>query len=108
MDPGPTPVSFANQIQPIFDEKCVQCHGEGGFGGLDLRDGESHANLVDQVSNGYSPALLVSPGEPTESVLYGKVADTGQFGGVMPPSNGGLSAEQLGLIERWIEEGANP
>jgi mono/diheme cytochrome c family protein len=108
MDPGPTPVSFANQIQPIFDAECVQCHGDGGNGGLDLRAGESHGNLVGVVSNGYAPALLVASGAPVESVLYAKVANTGQFGAAMPPPNGGLSTEQLGLIERWIEEGANP
>jgi mono/diheme cytochrome c family protein len=109
MDPGPTPVSFANQIQPIFDAECVQCHGESAFGGLDLRPDSSHGNLVGVESNGYAPAVLVTPGEPATSVLYGKVSNSGQFGTVMPPPpNDELTATQLGLIERWIEEGANP
>ena len=109
MDPGPTPVSFTTQIQPIFDSSCIQCHGDTAFGGLDLRADSSHGNLVGVESNGYAPALLVSPGNPAASVLYGKITDSGRFGSVMPPPpNDALSTEQIAVIELWIEEGANP
>jgi mono/diheme cytochrome c family protein len=108
LDPGPTPVSYASEIQPIFDASCVRCHGEGGSGGLDLRPGDSHGNLVGVISQNYAPAVLVVAGEPTDSVLYEKIADTGRFGGVMPPGAGALPDEEIALIRRWIEEGANP
>lgn len=108
LDPGPTPVSYATQIQPIFDVSCVRCHGEGGSGGLDLRPGDSHGNLVGVISQNYAPALLVVAGDPVGSVLHEKVADTGRFGGVMPPGAGALPDDEIALIRRWIEEGANP
>ena len=108
MSPGPTPVSYEAQIQPIFDAECVRCHGEGGTAGLDLRPGVSHGNLVDVVSQNYGPALLVVEGDPSTSVLHEKVASTGQFGGAMPPGGAVLPSGDVELIRRWIEEGANP
>jgi mono/diheme cytochrome c family protein len=108
MDPGPTPVSYETQIQPIFDASCLGCHGDGGLAGLDLRDGVSHGNLVGVTTQNYAPALRVAEGDPVASVLYEKVADTGQFGGVMPPGAGALPGEEIALIRRWIEEGASP
>ena len=107
MDPGPTPVAYATEIQPIFDAECVRCHGEGGNGGLDLRPGVSRDNMVGIESQGYAPALRVVAGSPSTSVLHEKVADTGAFGTAMPPSTG-LSSGEVELIRRWIEEGANP
>ena len=107
MDPGPTPVSYATQIQPIFDAECVRCHGDGGSGSLDLRDGVSYGNLVGVRSAGYAPAQRVVAGDPVASVLHEKVARTGTFGTAMPPSTT-LPASEIALIRRWIEEGANP
>jgi hypothetical protein len=104
---GPGPVSFETDIQPILDASCVGCHGDGGSGGLDLRGSVSYANLVGTVSQNYAPALRVVAGDPEASVLHEKVADTGAFGGLMPP-RGALASEDVELIRRWIAEGANP
>jgi hypothetical protein len=101
-------VSFADQIQPIFNENCVVCHGSRGQAGLDLRALNSYANLVNRVSTGYAPALRVAPGDPDASVLYNKVADTGVFGQRMPPPGQGLPlpSASVQLIRTWILEGA--
>ena len=47
-DPGGeiTPASFALEIQPIFDQNCLDCHGAGGNAGLDLRPDFAYDNLV--------------------------------------------------------------
>jgi hypothetical protein len=66
---------------------------------------QSHGNLVNVTAQGYPPALRVVPGDPDESVLYNKMADTGRFGGSMPPS-GALSTPEIELIRTWITEGA--
>ena len=43
--------SFDNEIQPIFDEKCIDCHdGGANSGGLDLRQGKAYANLTQHTS----------------------------------------------------------
>ena len=100
-------VDFDTEIQPIFTNSCVGCHGSSG--GLSLVAGSSFNNLVDATSQGYSPAVRVVPGDPGASVLYNKVAGTGVYGQRMP-QGGQLTAEQIALISSWITElgAANP
>lgn len=50
--------------------------------------------------------MLIVPGDPETSVLYNKVADTGDFGGIMPAAGAPLSAQQIDTIRRWVEDGA--
>lgn len=103
----PRPVSYDADIQPIFDATCAfeGCHGNFPSAALDLRAGVSHAQLVGVISVGYAPAVRVVPGDPAASVLYHKVAATGQFGGQMPVG-GSLAAAQIESIRRWISGGA--
>lgn len=98
-------VSYATLIQPIWDGSCVVCHGQDGNGGLDLRSGVSRANLVGVDAGGY-PAVRVVAADADASVLYGKITDSGQFGGPMPPAGSLLSADTRELVRRWIAEGA--
>lgn len=102
---GDDPVSYAADIQPLFDAGCVGCHGQGGQGGLDLRPGVSRGNLVGVVSAVYG-ARRVDPGNPDGSVLYDKLADGGAYGQPMPPSGSGFTADELELVRRWIADGA--
>ena len=40
-------VSFVNDLQPIFDTKCISCHGSsGGIAGVNLSEGNSYAFLT--------------------------------------------------------------
>lgn len=96
------PVSFATDIQPIFDTQCIGCHGAGGNAGLDLRNGLSYDNLVG-VAAVNSSGLLVAASDPTSSVLMQRLV--GSVGGFMPPA-GPLQFEILDLVTDWIGEGA--
>ena len=104
MVPLPETVSFADDIQPIFDVNCVFCHGDGGNAGLDLRSGSSHANLVG-VTATESPLSRIEPGEPLNSWLYLKITGQQNVGTMMPPT-GSLAADLMDLVRTWIEEGA--
>jgi len=94
-------VDYDTDIQPIFNASCTSCHGTSA--GLSLADGQSYANLVEVVSANYAPALRVASGDPANSVLYNKVANTGIHGGVMP-QGGSLTTDQIALISTWITE----
>ena len=94
-------VDFETEIQPIFTANCSGCHGSNG--GLSLAAGQSYNNLVDAVSQGYAPALRVVSGDPTTSVLYNKITNTGVNGGQMPPA-AALSGDDIALISSWITE----
>ena len=105
-DPGdPDPVSFAADVQPIFDANCTVCHGSDGNGGLDLRAPQSYDNLVDFDSPNYGAKRVVA-GDPDNSVLIDKITGGGQFGSRMPPSGPGLPAARIETIRTWVLEGA--
>lgn len=102
----PFTVSFATQIQPIFNNRCITCHDQDPDGQLDLRSGESYANLVNVVSPNYGDPRVL-PGDPGASVLYGKVTGDPRFGSLMPATGSPLTLAQRNLIRTWILEGAN-
>ena len=87
-------VDYDSEIQPIFDDRCISCHGS--MGGLNLT---SYENLMDGGLSGYE----VIPYDHASSELWIRV-DSGQ----MPPGNNDLSDAQVDLIARWIDEGALP
>jgi len=100
----PTTVSFAADVQPIFDTRgCVSCHG--GSGGLFLGPGVSYGNLVNVPSPLYG-ALRVRPFDLSGSVLYGKITNSGQYGGLMPQGGVLIPQAERDRIRDWILEGA--
>ncbi|MBM4130746.1 hypothetical protein FJ250_06925 [bacterium] len=104
-DPDPATVSFAAEIQPIFDTNCVGCHGDGGSAGLDLRATATPGSLVNVAATGHT-GLRVTPGNAAASVLYLKVEGDPSTGARMPFGGAALSVTQRGLIRDWIAQGA--
>ncbi len=93
-------VDFANDIQPIFTQRCIACHGaEKRRGGLRL-DRASDA----QVGGDTGPAFI--PGRSDESLLIEKVAGLDPVG-IMPPKGDPLDDAQIGLLRAWIDQGAD-
>jgi hypothetical protein len=98
----------------VFEGRgCTQavCHGSAQQGGLDLRAGSSYRALFEARSPS-SGGLRVLPGQPTQSVLYQKLAAAtrpGSFDVVGSPMPSGLppiSEGELAAIKIWIESGA--
>jgi hypothetical protein len=104
-DPGGTAVSYATDVQPIWDANCLGCHSAGGSGGLDLRAAVGRAALVNAAATGYSGSRVV-PGAPHTSVLYQKIEGDPATGARMPFGGAALSAGERSLIHDWIEQGA--
>ena len=87
-------VDYNSQIQPIFDDRCISCHGS--MGGLNLT---SYENLM---AGGLSGDEII-PYDHASSELWIRV-NSGQ----MPPGNNDLTNAQVDLIAQWIDEGALP
>jgi mono/diheme cytochrome c family protein len=88
---------FRSDIQPLFQQHCIECHGPSQqMGGMRL-DRRSSAMAI---RNG----TTIGPGNGEGSRLYLRLAGT-KFGQRMPPT-GPLSAEQINLIKTWIDQGA--
>lgn len=83
----PTSVSFAGDVQAIFDQNCVACHGGGQA--PNLSPGWSYDELID---GGY-----VDTEFPCSSLIYEQL--TGSH-------SGRASEEELLTILGWIDEGA--
>ncbi len=90
-------VSFAVQIQPIFEARCVECHsGPDAEWGLDLTSYEGAMKGSD-----YGP--VVEPGAPAESLMIKLLVSED-----MPGEGEPVPPEELELLEIWIAEGAAP
>lgn len=97
--PLPTTVSFAADIQPIFNQYCntIDCHsGPSPGGNLNLESVVAYAQLFKQGS-GYIDTIT-----PRYSVLYAQMNSTSK---PMPP-DGKLDRCTQELILKWVEQKA--
>lgn len=101
--PKETPVSFATQVKPILDQRCVECHKAAGQGysksGLRL---ESYESLM--AGTKFGP--VVKPGSAISSSLYLLVAGKADPSIRMPHNREPLPNESVELIKNWIDQGA--
>jgi len=101
--PAPPPpqrkVDFAREILPIFKASCFPCHGpERRQGGLRL------SNREEAFKGGISGRVII-PGDADNSLLVKRISSD-EEGPRMPKGMTALSPEQIALIKRWINEGA--
>lgn len=88
-------VSFAKDLQPLFQESCVSCHGgEKTSRALDLKTFES---LMAGSQNG----AVIVPGEAASSKLVQSIQ-----AGKMPKRGTKWTPEQLQLLVDWVNAGA--
>lgn len=95
---------FVRRVWPLFQEKCLACHGNDARkikAGYDMRSLEAASRGGDSGT----PALV--PGKPEQSPLY--LASTRRHDDwePMPPKEADqLKPEQLAWIRQWITGGA--
>jgi len=96
-------VDFATQIVPIFENNCIKCHGPTKKkGNLRL---DSRAYAIDSRD---ADEQIIIPGDSFASELTFRISLPHDDEDIMPPEGKGdpLTAEQIALIETWIDEGA--
>lgn len=93
-------VDFSKDVEPIFAAHCLPCHGaEKSRGGLRLD--RRAAALAG--GDGYAPDIV--PGDSAASPLIRFVAGL-EPDMLMPPRGERLSAEAVGVLRAWIDQGA--
>src|SRR5512142_962508 len=100
-------LSYADNIQPIFDQNCVSCHSASGSAsstGLFLDQGNAISSLVNQTAT-QSPGTRVVPFDAGSSVLMKRILGTVLNLNRMPPG-GPLAPPDTSLIKVWINMGA--
>ena len=89
--------SFAADVMPIMQAKCVLCHGSlGGW------NAASYSSFM--TSGNHAPVVI--PSDALNSLLVQKLQGTQQIGTIMPPS-GKLSDTEIQIIVDWINAGAS-
>ena len=90
-----TGVSYVADVKPIFDAKCIKCHGvESTKEGLDM---QTYENVMAGSRNG----SVITPGNADDSELVRLIVR-----GKMPNRGQKLSDEEIQLISDWINQGA--
>ena len=92
---------FASRVAPIFDDKCVQCHGP------EKKKGKLRLDSFDSVMRGGKHGVVVKPGDSQGSELVRRVNLPRDNEDAMPAEGKpGLTAAELKVIEFWIASGA--
>src|SRR5262245_37322859 len=101
---GPAKVDFNRDIRPIFSEHCYACHGpdeQKRKAGLRL---DVQEDAFKELKSG-NHALVA--GDLAKSALIARITATDPEEIMPPPKhNKPLAAEQIALLKRWVQEGA--
>jgi hypothetical protein len=107
-EPPPLPpvatvqVDFARDIEPILASRCYECHGEKKSKSSFRLDDKARAFL-----GGDSGKPFLVPGQSSQSQIILRVAGVVDPDEIMPASGERLTAQQIGLLEAWIDQGAS-
>ena len=96
---GADTIDFGTEVKPILSDKCYFCHGPDA--------GERHADLrLDVPPEEQGGISAIVPGSRDESLMWQRINDRDS---PMPPveSRKSLTASQIEILGRWIDQGAN-
>lgn len=93
------PVDFSRDIRPLLSDRCFHCHGPDE----ESRDSEIRFDVAERPEH---KGLLI-PGKPDASEFFLRITSSDPDMQMPPPGSGRkLSAEEIALFRRWIDEGA--
>lgn len=103
----PETISFNEHVQPILSEYCYHCHGPDSG----TREPKDAPLRLDIEADAFAPRdngkPVIIKGKPAESDLVKRMHEKDPEL-IMPPpaSHKTLGAEQIAILEKWIEQGA--
>ncbi|MEO6337596.1 MAG: DUF1549 domain-containing protein, partial [Verrucomicrobiota bacterium] len=100
--PPPTQkqIDFVRDIQPILSKRCYSCHGE------EKQENELRWDTKSSALKGGTSGPAIIPGQSSKSRMIHLVAGL-EKNLVMPKKGERLTAEEIGLLRAWIDQGAN-
>jgi hypothetical protein len=97
---GPAEVSFKNDVLPIFERRCIKCHG--GINDEEERVEEGlRLTSYEEAIAGSMNGPVIEPGDVENSYLIEQIVK-----GKMPKKEPRLLPAQIRTITAWIEAGA--
>ena len=94
------PIDFNTQVKPIFNKKCIACHG-----GVRRKSNFSLLFRVDALAKNKSGKPAIIPGDPDHSEMIRRLTinDPDER---MPYKHDPLSKEEIEILRKWIKQGA--
>ena len=93
-------ISFNDQVRPILNERCANCHG-----GIRRQGDLSLLFRHEALARAESGERAIVPHKPDESELLRRVSHADPKHR-MPQDDDPLTPEQIDILHTWIEEGA--
>lgn len=93
--------SWSSDVQPIFQESCVSCHGAPGDDGEIVKEASLDLTTWEGAMAGSEYGTVIEAGDADASILVEMLED-----GSMPEEGDPLTPEQIEVIRTWIAEGA--
>lgn len=93
-------VDFNTEVKPIFNNKCISCHG-----GVKRKAGFSLLFRSEAMANTESGKPAIIPGKPDQSELIRRITmnDPEER---MPYKHDPLSKKEIDILRQWIKQGA--
>jgi len=97
--PAKREIDFDRHIKPILQRHCANCHaGETRKGGFSI-------NTRKTILDGSETERAVVVGDSAKSLLIQRVAESDADLRMPPKGEKALTAEQIGLLRAWIDQG---
>ena len=93
-------VDYAKDLMPLFEERCIKCHGHVKESGKLVTKGDLDLTKPESVKETFKA------GKPQDSSLYTLVI-TDDEDDYMPPKGDRLTDAQKKLIHDWIQQGGS-
>lgn len=95
-------IQFEESIQPIFRNRCYDCHGR------DVQEAGLRLDNRQAAFAGGESGKAIVPGKAAESLLWKLVTGKDERGRRMPPKGEGkpLTNQEVKLLTAWIAQGA--
>src|ERR1700733_13295351 len=94
-------IDFNSQVKPIFNKKCITCHG-----GVRRKANFSLLFRTEALSKAESGKYAIIPGDPdrSETIRRLTLKDPEDR---MPYKHAPLSEDEIEILKKWIKEGAH-
>ena len=96
-------VVYTSLVQPIFDQKCVSCHGP------DKQKGKLRMDSFEELAKGGKEGDAFEPGNAEDSnILYRIHLPLDDDEHMPPDGKKQMEEHEIAIVTWWIEQGASP